>query len=280
MKHVFCFGLGYSALTLAKQLLAEGWRVSGTCRTADKCERLRASGITAYIFDNDLPLQEIWDLKSVTHILHSIPPNEAGDPVLTQHQDDLQKLLNLQWFGYLSTTGVYGNHAGSWVDEETAVNPPEGRSVRRVGAENAWLASGLPVHIFRLSGIYGKGRSIIEELRSGTAHRVYKERQVFSRIHVEDIAQILHASMLKPNPGRIYNCADDAPAPQHEVVEYAAKLLGIAPPPLVMLADANLSEMARSFWANNRRITNSRIKNELHVQLKYPSYREGLKLQD
>jgi len=276
MKHLFCFGLGYSALTLAKQLLSHGWRVSGTCRTSEKCERLRSIGITAYIFDNDLPLQEIWDLESVTHILHSIPPNEAGDPVIINHLEDLKILPNLEWFGYLSTTGVYGNHNGAWVDEEIPITPPQGRNMRRAEAEEAWLASGLPVQIFRLSGIYGKGRSVIEELKAGKAHRVYKEGQVFSRIHVEDIAQIVLASINNPNPGRVYNCADDEPVPQTEVVEYAAGLLGVDPPPLVNFADAELSEMAKSFWANNRRINNARIKNELNVQLKYPTYREGL----
>lgn len=276
MKHLFCFGLGYSALTLAKQLLADGWRVSGTCRTSDKCERLRTMGITAYIFDKDLPLQEIWDLQSVTHILHSIPPSDIGDCVVLHHLNDLKNLPNLEWFGYLSTTGVYGDHSGAWVTEETQINPPIGRNQRRADAESGWLANSLPIHIFRLSGIYGKGRSIIEELKAGTAHRIYKEGQVFSRIHVEDIAQILQASIKHPNPGRIYNCADDKPAPQSEVVEYAAKLLGIKPPPLVNLEDAELSEMAKSFWASNRRISNERIKQELGVKLKYPSYIEGL----
>jgi nucleoside-diphosphate-sugar epimerase len=277
MKHLFCFGLGYSALTLAKQLLGDGWRVSGTCRNSDKCEQLRSIGITAYIFDNDLPLQEIWDLQTVTHILHSIPPDESGDPVILQHLAQLQNLNNLEWFGYLSTTGVYGNHEGRWVDEETPLNPPEGRNRRRAESEKAWLLSGLPAHIFRLSGIYGKGRSIIEELKAGTAHRVYKEQQVFSRIHVEDIAQILLASINNPNPGCIYNCADNEPAPQHEVVEYAAEILGVQPPPIINLEEAELSEMARSFWQNNRRVKNDRIKNEHKVKLKYPSYREGLR---
>ncbi len=280
MPHLFCFGLGYSALILAKQLLLEGWRVSGTCRTSDKCERLRAMGITAYIFDNDLPLQEVWDLGGVTHILHSAPPASSPqplDPVLHHHLADLKSLPNLEWFGYLSTTGVYGDHNGAWVSEETPVNPPHGRNQRRADAEEAWLDCGLPVHIFRLSGIYGKGRSAIDELKAGKAHRVHKEGQVFSRIHVEDIAGILRGSINKPNPWRVYNCADDEPAPQAQVVEYAAKLLGITPPPLVEFEQAELSEMAKSFWASNRRVSNERIKQELGVQLKYPTYREGLK---
>jgi nucleoside-diphosphate-sugar epimerase len=275
-KHLFCFGLGYSALTLAKQLLGQGWRVSGTCRSSEKCEQLRKEGITAYIFDNDLPLQEIWDLQSVTHILHSIAPSEDGDAVILNHFMDLQSLANLEWLGYLSTTGVYGDYKGEWVDEDTKTTPPEGRSQRRVDAEGAWLQSGLPVHIFRLSGIYGKERNSIKDLKAGKAHRIYKENQVFSRIHVEDIAQILQASIAKPNIGRIYNCADNEPTAQSNVVEYAAQLLGVTPPSLVNYEDAELSQMARSFWKNNRRVKNERIKNELEVTLKYPTYREGL----
>lgn len=277
MKHLFCFGLGYSATTLARQLLAQGWRVSGTCRGSEKCDAMRKFGITAYIFDEDLPLQEVWDLNRVTHILHSVPPSKDGDLVLLHHLEDLKSLRNLEWVGYLSTTGVYGDHQGGWVDEETPVNPTAGRSLRRADAEKAWLASGLPAHIFRLSGIYGPGRSIIGDLKEGTAHRILKEGQYFSRIHVEDIAQVLAASITKPNPWRIYNCADDMPCSQPEVVEYAAKLLGVNPPPLVPFEEAELSEMARSFWASNRRVKNERIKNELGVQLKFPTYKDGLK---
>ena len=278
MKHLFCFGLGYSALVLASRLVKQGWRVSGTCRSAEKCEQMRSLGITAYIFDDDLPLQEIWDLESVTHILHSIPPSENGkDAAFTQHLEDLQNLKNLEWFAYLSTTGVYGDHDGAWVDEGTKVNPPEGRNARRFEAEQSWLASGLPVHIFRLSGIYGVGRSVIDSLKAGTAHRIYKEGQVFSRIHVEDIANILEASMANPSPKSIYNCADDEPAPQHIVVEYAASLLDIESPPMVPFEEAQLSDMARSFWASNRRISNKRIKRELGVELQYPTYKQGLK---
>jgi hypothetical protein len=329
--HLFCFGLGYSALTLAEQLLGEVWRVSGTCRSEDKCDALRVKGITAYIFDNDLPLQHIplaheelgkktsafsppeaieslkyrhipadsiasgdkksslltqlfmreryiWDLQTVTHILHSVPPNDNGDPVFLQHYQDLQNLPELKWFGYLSTVGVYGDHKGAWVDERTSVSPAglSARNQRRINAENAWLQSSLPVHVFRLAGIYGKERNVINELIAGKAHRIHKEGQVFSRIHVEDIAQILRASINNPRIHSIYNCADNHPEAQKLVVEYAAELLGIAPPPLVDLKDANLSEMARSFWANNRRIDNGLIKNELQVKLKYPSYKEGL----
>jgi len=275
--HLFCFGLGYSATNLANSLLDQGWRVSGTCRTTEKFPQLKTMGITPYIFDNDLPLDNVWDMQSVTHILLSIPPSKDGDIVLNYHLNDLQNLPNLKWIGYLSTTGVYGDHKGDWVDENTPVSPPNERSKLRVTAENAWLDSGMPVNIFRLSGIYGKGRSAIDAIKDGTARRIYKKDQVFSRIHVEDITNILEASINKPDCGQIYNCADDMPAPQEEVVTYAAKLLGVDPPPLIDFEKADISAMARSFYANNRRVSNKKIKEELGVKLQYPDYKNGLK---
>ena len=275
--HLFCFGLGYSSTCLANQLLEKGWRVSGTSRTSDKFPKLKTMGITPHIFDHDLPLDNLWDFNSVTHILTSIPPNEDGDIVLSYHLDEIKSLPNLKWIGYLSTTGVYGDHKGNWVDEEAVTSPPNDRSVYRVDAENAWLESGLPVHIFRLAGIYGKSRSAIDSLKNGTARRIDKKGQVFSRIHVEDIAQILTCSIEKPNPSSIYNCADNYPCPQAEVVEYAAKLIGIEPPLLTPFEEADLSPMARSFYMSNRKVSNKKIKDELNVQLKYPDYRSGLK---
>jgi nucleoside-diphosphate-sugar epimerase len=275
-KHLFIFGLGYISTTLAKELLAKGWRVSGTCRSASKGDALKPLGITPYIFDTDLPLDGVWDFSSVTHVLHSVPPTENGDPVFVHHLQDLQNLPELQWFGYLSTTGVYGDHGGEWVDENTPVNPFNDRSRWRAEAEAAWLGSGLPAHIFRLSGIYGPGSSAIDDVKNGTARRINKPGQVFSRIHVEDIAQILEASMARPNAGSIYNCADDFPAPQAEVVEYAAKLLGVEPPPLIDFDKADLSPMARSFYACNRRVSNKKMKEELGVTLKYKDYISGL----
>lgn len=274
--HLFCFGFGYTASFLAKELLAEGWRVSGTCRTSEKCESLRPMGITAHIFDDGLPLTNIWDLDSVTHILISIPPSEEGDIVLQNHLDDLLALKNLQWIGYLSTTGVYGDHSGDWVDENTPVKPYNDRTARRVEAEQKWLASGLPVHVFRLSGIYGPGRSAIDSLQDGAARRIDKAGQVFSRIHVEDICGTLIASIKKPDPFSIYNVADDEPCSQAEVIEYAANLIGAPVPPLVKFEDADLSPMAKSFYAANRRVSNKKIKEKLGVELKYPDYRVGL----
>lgn len=262
--HLFCFGLGYTALHLARQLQPEGWRVGGTCRSHEKQQRLRAEGIEAIVFGEALP-------EGITHILHSIPPEEAGDPVLLHYT-----IPPVQWAGYLSTTGVYGDHQGGWVDETTPVNPPNMRSKRRVDAENAWAATGLPVHIFRLSGIYGPGNSALESVQEGTAKRIDKPGQYFSRIHVEDIVQVLRASIAKPNPGSIYNLADDLPCPQAEVISFACGLLGITPPPLVPFEQAELSEMARSFYANSRRMRNDKIKEELGVKLRYSDYRAGL----
>lgn len=275
--HLFCFGLGYSSLNLAEQLLADGWRVSGTTRTAQKCDELRPKGITSYIFDTDLPLQNIWDLSTVTHLLISIPPGASGDIVLSHHMHEIMKLPNLKWVGYLSTTGVYGNHDGGFVDETTPVKPSGERTQKRVLAEEEWLTTNLPVHIFRLSGIYGKGRSAIDSLRDGSARRIKKDGHKFSRIHVDDIANILIASINNPTPSEIFNCADDEPAEQPVVIEYAAKLLGIEPPAIVPFEEAELSEMARSFYMDNRQIKNNKIKEKLGVLLKYPTFREGLK---
>ena len=275
--HLFCFGLGYSATNLADKLLEQGWRVSGTCRTTDKFPKLKTMGITPHIMSDGLPLENIWDLDSVTHILHSIPPSDGGDIVSNYHLQDLHKLPSLQWFGYLSTTGVYGDQDGGWVDESTHTKPYNPRSERRVEAEKIWLESELPVHIFRLAGIYGKGRSAIDALQKGTARRINKPGQLFSRIHVDDIAQIIQKSIENPAIGEMYNCADNMPASQSDVVGYAAELIGIDPPPLIDFENADLSPMAKSFYAANRKVKNDKIKTQLGVDLLYPDYKTGLK---
>ena len=278
---LFCFGLGFSALTLARALPA-GWQVAGTCRSAEACARCSAEGIEAHRFDGSAPPADAgrW-LEGATHLLTSVPPDEDGDPVLRQFGEAIAAAEGLRWIGYLSTTGVYGDRGGGWVDEDTPPAPNSPRSRRRAEAEQAWLelwrAHGRPVHVFRLAGIYGPGRSAIDQLRAGTARRIVKPGQVFSRIQVADIANVLLASMARPNPGAVYNVCDDEPAPAHEVVTYAAALLGIEPPPEQPFEDAGLSPMARSFYADNRRVRNDRIKRELGVRLHYPSYREGLR---
>ncbi len=276
MPTLFCFGYGYVARHLAARLLARGWIVRGTTRSAEKRARLEAEGVRTWLFERGRPLPPE-ALSGVTHLLVSIGPDGEGDPVLDRHGADLARLPSLAWVGYLSTTGVYGDRGGAWVDEDTPLEPTLARTDRRARAEAAWLASGLPVHVFRLAGIYGPGRSALDQLRAGTARRIVKPGQVFSRIHVDDIATVLEASIARPNPGRIYNVCDDEPAPPQEVVEFAARLLGVPPPPEEPFETARLSPMARSFYADCRRVRNRRIKEELGVTLAYPTYREGLR---
>lgn len=241
--------------------MEQGFRVSGTTRSKEKADALNAQGIEAFLFPHAA--------GDATHILSSIPPQEQGDAVLPLVSG------GAAWLGYLSTTGVYGDWDGAWVDEASPLRPNNERLKRREAAEKEWLARG--GHVFRLAGIYGPGRNAIEDVRQGEARRIDKPGQVFSRIHVEDIAQAVVASMKRPNPGSIYNVCDDMPAPAHEVVSYACELLGAALPPLVPYAQAELSPMGREFYTSNRRVKNDKIKSELGVSLKYPTYREGLK---
>ena len=278
-RRLFCFGLGYSARRLAERLLTRGWRVAGTTRSGAKVAALAEAGIEAFLFDRGRPLDDpAAALAGTTHLLSSVPPDADGDPVLGQHGADIARAPGLQWVGYLSTTGVYGDRDGGWVDEDSALTPSGERGRRRLAAERVWLALfGHPAHLFRLAGIYGPGRSALDTVRAGTAKRIDKPGQVFSRIHVADIATVLEASIAKPNPGRAYNLCDDEAAPPAEVIEYACRLLGQPPPPLVPFDDAELSPMARSFYADNKRVSNRRIKEELGVRLAYPDYKAGLR---
>jgi nucleoside-diphosphate-sugar epimerase len=266
---LLCFGFGYTARALAARLGNAG-EVVGTSRDG-KHDSLR--------FDRDHPLPPA-AFAGVSHVLVSIPPDAPGDPLLDVHADQIAALKELKWLGYLSTTGVYGTRDGGWVDEHSELRPTGPRGAARVAVEAAWLRlwreHGVPVHIFRLAGIYGPGRSAFDALRAGTAKRIDADAQVFSRIHVDDIAAVLLASIAKPRPGAMYNVCDDEPAAQEAVIAYAAGLLGMEPPPLVPLAEAALSSMARSFYADNKRVSNALIKQELGVSLAYPSYREGL----
>ena len=277
--HLFCFGLGYSARALTRLVATEDWIVSGTCRTDEKAAELRARGFAAEPFERSCPL-EAGALSGVTHVLVSVPPDIAGDPVFDSHGGDIAAAPGLAWLGYLSTTGVYGDRGGGWVDEAAALQPSGERGRRRVKAEQGWLElwhdRGVPVHVFRLAAIYGPRRSPFEALRAGTARRVDKPGQVFSRIHVDDLARVLLASMQQPRAGAIYNVCDDDPAAPEAVVAYAAALLGMPAPPLVPLAEAGLSAMALSFYDDNKRVRNGLIKRELGVDLRYPDYRAGL----
>jgi nucleoside-diphosphate-sugar epimerase len=267
---LLCFGLGYTARVLSAQRTGESWTIIGTSRSGEGATRC---------FERDHPLPPA-AFAGVTHILVSIPPDEAGDPALGRHGDDIAAIPGLAWLGYLSTTGVYGDRAGGWVDETAELRPTGERGRRRVAAERVWLdlwhRHRIPVHIFRLAAIYGPGRSPFEALWTGTAKRIDKAGQVFSRIHVEDLASVLRASIARPHPGAVYNVCDDEPAAPEAVVAHAAALLGMPPPPLVRFEDAALSPMARSFYDDNKRVSNALIKRELGVRLRYPDYRAGL----
>jgi len=276
---LFCFGLGYSARFLAAALTGSGWSVAGTSRSP-----AAATGdITLYGFDRGAPIENAEAaLAGTTHVLVSVPPDRDGDPVLDTHGDDLRRhARDLQWIGYLSTTGVYGDRDGAWVDESDPPRPQAERSKRRLAAEHAWLdlqsRHGLPVHIFRLAGIYGPGRSQLDGVRQGKAKRIVKPGHRFGRIHVADIAGVLLASMARPHAGAIYNVCDDEPAPPAEVTAFACGLLGVEPPPEVPFEAADLSPMALSFWADNRLVRNELIKRDLGYRLQYPTYREGLR---
>jgi hypothetical protein len=282
VSRVFCFGLGYSAETLGRRLAAKGWSIAGTARDLGNIDRLRGQGYEVCRFAGEQGNAEVSKgLAGTTHLLLSIPPGTDGDPVLRHYRDQLASLSTLDWIGYLSTVGVYGNHAGAVVDETTMPRPNNERTKARVVAESGWLAFGeeigRPTQVFRLAGIYGPGRSAFDKLRAGTARRIVKPGQVFNRVHVEDIASVLEASIARPRAGAIYNVADDEPAPPAEVIAYAAELLGMEPPPEVPFERAELSPMARSFYDDSRRISNALIKSELGVRLAHPNYREGLK---
>ena len=279
---LFVFGLGFSARALAAQLTYEGWEVRGTTRGAESALALTDVGHTTYAFDGVTPLANFSEaLEGVTHLLVSVPPGADGDPVLRHHSTEIAACAEkIKWVGYLSTTGVYGDRAGDWVDEKSPLDPATERGARRVAAEagwcDLWRDHELPVHLFRLAGIYGPGRNVLDTVRQGKARRIVKPDQVFSRIHVDDIAAVLTASIARPNPGAAYNVCDDDPTPPQDVVVHACELLGVAPPPEIAFEDAELSEMARSFYAESKRVSNTRIKEELGVELIYPDYRVGL----
>jgi nucleoside-diphosphate-sugar epimerase len=273
--HLFSFGHGYSARALSRLLLPLGWSITGTTRSEDKARALSAEGVTPLIWPGHDPRPA---LAQATHLLISAAPDEDGDPVLRLLREDIAARANhLVWVGYLSTTGVYGDHAGGWVDESSPLAPATRRGKARVAAEADWAAiPDLPLHIFRLAGIYGPGRGPFAKVRDGTARRIVKPGQVFSRIHVDDIAQVLAASIERPDPGAIYNLCDDDPAPPEDVIAHAAGLLGLPVPPAEDFATAQMTPMARSFYAESKKVRNDRIKTDLGVRLIHPDYRAGL----
>lgn len=279
MPTLLSLGHGYCASAFARLLLARGWRVVGTARSPERLGEIAATGVEARAWPgpgSDSGLRDAFD--AATHLLTSVAPDAAGDPVLRLLGEEVARAApRLLWAGYLSTTGVYGDRGGGWVDEGSELRPATERGRWRVAAEAAWRAvPRLPLHVFRLAGIYGPGRGPFAKVRGGTARRVVKDGQWFSRIHVEDVARVLLASTLRPNPGAVYNLCDDDPAPPQDVIAHAAELLGLPPPPLVPFAEAEMTPMARSFYAESKRVRNGRIKEELGVRLLHPDYRAGL----
>jgi len=275
------FGFGYSAQHIAARLRADGVAVTATVRKPAKAEQLARAGVAARVFSaefSDPGIAE--DIASSDAILSSVPPDAAGDPVLAAFAEAIAAAPHLAWVGYLSTIGVYGDHQGGFVDEATPLRPVEPRSRVRAEAEQAWLglgtAKGVAVQIFRLAGIYGPGRNPLAQLAAGTARRIVKPGQVFNRVHVDDIAAVIEASLRRPRAGAVYNVTDDEPAPPQDVVAFAAQLCGLPAPPDIPFAAADLSPMAKSFYSENKRVRNHLIRGELGVALRYPSYREGL----
>ncbi len=276
---LFSFGHGYSAQALVRRLIPLGWDIIGTTRNPAKAQQFDTDGVEPLLLETDpIPVQ----LGHATHLLISAGPDAEGDPFLRDYRDQLiEAAPNLKWVGYLSTTGVYGDHGGDWVDEATPLTPGTKRGKARMRAEADWQAIaqdlGLNLSIFRLAGIYGPGRGPFAKVRNGTARRIVKEGQIFSRIHVEDIAQVLEASINRSQSSGIYNVCDDLPVPPQEVIGYAAELLGLPLPPEEDFETAEMSPMARSFYAESKKVRNDRMKQELGVQLIYPDYKTGLK---
>jgi nucleoside-diphosphate-sugar epimerase len=281
MNKLFCFGLGYSAETLARRLSPAEWHIAGTARTREGAGRIASLGYEAILFDGHTAAPEAASaLATSTHVLVSASPDELGDPVLRLHSGDLSRATGLRWIGYLSTIGVYGNSGGQWIDETATPKPGSERAKRRLKAEADWLAFAAAhetrVQIFRLGGIYGPGRSAVDDLRDGSARRIVKPGQVFNRIHVEDIANVLLAAANGAGHHTIYNVTDDEPSPSQDVVAHAARLMGLEPPPEIPFENAQLSPMGRSFYSENRRIRNQRLHEDLGVALRFPTYREGM----
>jgi nucleoside-diphosphate-sugar epimerase len=279
---LFIFGLGYSASAVGTLLRESGWQVQGSVRWPEKFEELSGGGFEPCLFSDRASVEGA--LRDTTHCLISVPPGKGGDPVLAAYSRALLGAASLSWAGYLSTIGVYGDLKGGWVDEETPAGPETGRGEARIKAEMAWAefcrARGVPLDIFRLAGIYGPGRAPFSKIQTGEARRIVKPGQVFNRIHVEDIAQTVAAAILQDRQElgtHIFNLADDEPAPPQDVILYAAQLIGVPPPPEIPFESAALSPMARSFYSGNRRVRNAKIKRELGIVLRYPTYREGLR---
>lgn len=281
--NVFFFGMGYSSMASARaihQLAGDSVPVAGTMRSEDRAAPLADSAYDIHIFDGETPGPTLGhDLTRATHVIQSIPPDELGDPVLNLSRAELDAANHLEWLCYFSTVGVYGNADGAWIDESAATNPINRRSQHRVAVEQNWrdyaAARRVPLLILRLAGIYGPGRSTFDKLRDGTARRIVKPDQVFNRIHVEDIGRVTALAAMRKLAGT-FNLTDDEPAPPQDLVAHAADILGVPPPPEVAFQEAQMTEMARSFYSDNKRVSNAAIKQALGIKLLYPTYRDGL----
>ena len=282
-KNLFCFGLGFTGSALVREVRARGWTASGTCRENTDKDVWTGVGVQSYSFDGKEVSEAVENAaREASHVLVTIPPQkDAGDVVLKYFKKILTGSSQLRWLGYLSTTGVYGNRDGDWMDETSELKPGFDHQRRRVEAEEQWRKlhreHQVPVHMFRLAGIYGPGRNLLQRVRQGTARRIDQPGLVFNRIHVEDVVQVLSASMDHPHPGTIYNVSDDVPSSPAEAVAFACELLHVEVPPLIALEDAELSKMGRGFYLTNKKVRNHKIKEELGVQLRYPDYKVGLR---
>ena len=278
LMNLFIFGLGYSVRHFLARHRGDFADVAGTVRTREKAQALVRgdSPIEPLLFDDRVSVEA--RLREADALLVSIP-SEADDPALRLYRDAIAS-ASISRVVYLSTIGVYGDHDGAWVDERAALKPVSKRNRARVGAENEWLSLATPqrkVFVLRLAGIYGPGRNQVENLRNGTARRIVKEGQVFNRIHVEDISRAIAACLGTDVPGGVFNVTDDEPAPPQDVVTFAAQLINVAPPPETPFDQADFSPMALSFWGQNKRVANRRLRDELGVELAFPTYREGLR---
>ena len=277
--NLLVFGYGYSSEAFVRRTRGRWARVVVTVRSIEKAERLPGEEFVPLLFPGQAREIEA-EIAMADAVLVSVPPGETGDPVLEHFRPALAAAPRLAWIGYLSTVGVYGDHAGAWIDETTPPRPTSRRSRWRLAADEAWLGfgreAGKAIAVFRLAGIYGPGRSAFGKLADGSARRVIKPGQVFNRIHVDDIAAVLEASLDRPRAGAIYNVTDDEPGPPQDPIAFAAGLAGCPPPPEMAFAEAEMSPMAASFWGENKRVGNRLLHDELGVRLAYPSYREGL----
>jgi nucleoside-diphosphate-sugar epimerase len=269
-KKLFCFGVGFSGLEILKHAKLSGFEVSGCVRSAEKAKKLSTETGFDIVDINNV------DLTGITHILNTVPTNGMSDFIYDQFIEQIKSSKTLKWFGYMSTTGVYGNTNGEMVDETSPLNPSGIRGKQRVAVEKLWLDNVKQTHIFRLPGIYGAGRSALDIVQSPKARAIKKDGQIFSRIHIYDIAQTVVASMKNPNFGNIYNVCDDLPCDNVAVLSYACELQNIKMIPVIPFEQAEMSEMARSFYSDKRRVSNNKIKKELGIKLKYPTYKIGL----